>query len=123
MNDQLLSLQRIFTDRLFRIPDYQRGYAWGEKEVREFWNDLERLPIGKNHYVGVLTLEPVMEHDYKKWIDDIWLIQSKSYRPYYVVDGQQRLTTSIILIASLLEIMHERNIDKLNYSTRISKVI
>ena len=118
MNDQLLSLQRIFTDRLFRIPDYQRGYAWGEKEVREFWNDLERLPIGKNHYVGVLTLEPVMEHDYKKWIDDIWLIQSKSYRPYYVVDGQQRLTTSIILIASLLEIMHERNIDKLNYSSR-----
>ena len=63
MNDQLLSLQRIFTDRLFRIPDYQRGYAWGEKEVREFWNDLERLPIGKNHYVGVLTLEPVMEVD------------------------------------------------------------
>lgn len=118
MNDQLLSLQRIFTDRLFRIPDYQRGYAWEIKEVKEFWNDLNGLANNKNHYVGVLTLEPVAEAEYRKWIDDIWLIDSKSYRPYYVVDGQQRLTTSIILIVSLLELMHEKKIEKLNYSDK-----
>lgn len=115
MNEQLLSLQRIFTDRLFRIPDYQRGYAWGKKEIEEFWNDLLRLSDGKNHYVGVLTLEPVPYEDYTKWIDDIWLIDSKSYRPYYIVDGQQRLTTSIILIVAFSEVMIDRGYDKLNY--------
>ncbi|MCC2877217.1 DUF262 domain-containing protein [Lachnoclostridium pacaense] len=73
------------------MPDYQRGYAWEIKEVKEFWNDLNGLTNNKNHYVGVLTLEPVAGAEYKKWIDDIRLIDSKSYRPYYVVDGQQRL--------------------------------
>jgi hypothetical protein len=119
MNDQLMSLAKIFTDRLFRIPDYQRGYAWGEKEITDFWNDLSRLNPDKNHYVGVLTLEPVGEEIYKKWIDDIWLIKSKKYQPYYIVDGQQRLTTSILLIKSIIEAMSKMNILKLNYTDTI----
>ena len=115
MNEQLKSLQRIFTDSLYRIPDYQRGYAWGIKEVKDFWNDLKRLSNDRNHYVGVLTLEPVSEKEYVGWIDDLWLIKSRCYRPYYVVDGQQRLTTSIILITAILEIMDIKGIEKLNY--------
>ena len=71
----------------------------------------------KNHYVGVLTLEPVKEIDYRKWVDDLWIIDAKRYMPYYIVDGQQRLTTSIILIYVICQIMQEKNIDKLNYTT------
>ena len=115
MNDQLIPLQRIFTDTLYRIPDYQRGYAWEEKEVTDFWNDLERLQEDKNHYVGVLTLEPVSREECSQWIDDLWLIRSRSYRSYYVVDGQQRLTTSVLLIMAIIEVMKERQIEKLNY--------
>ena len=117
MNDQLMTLSKIFTERIFRIPDYQRGYAWTEKEVSDFWNDLCRLNNNSNHYVGVLTLEPVKEEVYKSWIDDLWLIESKKYSPYYVVDGQQRLTTSILLIKSIINTMKNRNIEKLNYTT------
>lgn len=117
MNDQLMTLSKIFTERIFRIPDYQRGYAWTEKEVSEFWNDLCRLNNNSNHYVGVLTLEPVKEDTYKLWIDDLWLIESKKYTPYYVVDGQQRLTTSILLIKSILNTMKERAIEQLNYTS------
>lgn len=115
MNDQLMPLQRIFTDTLYRIQDYQRGYAWEEKEVTDFWNDLERLQEDKNHYVGVLTLEPVSREECSQWIDDLWLIRSRSYRSYYVVDGQQRLTTSVLLIMAIIEVMKERQIEKLNY--------
>ncbi len=118
MNDQLMTLQKIFTDKLFRIPDYQRGYAWSEKEFKDFWNDICRLPKGKNHYVGVLTLEPVKKEDLDTWIDDIWLIQSKNYAAYYIVDGQQRLTTSILIIKAIIEVMFEKQIEKLNYSTK-----
>ena len=96
--EQLLSMSKIFSEKIFRIPDYQRGYAWTLKEVKDFWGDLCRLENKKNHYVGVLTLEPAKEEDYKKWIDDLWIIDAKRYIPFYVVDGQQRLTTSIILI-------------------------
>lgn len=98
METTLLTLSKIFTERLFRIPDYQRGYAWTEKQLKDFWSDLEQLEIGKNHYVGVLTLERVDEKSFNKWDDDKWIIKSKKYEPYYIVDGQQRLTTAIILM-------------------------
>lgn len=115
--EQLLSMSKIFSEKIFRIPDYQRGYAWTLKEVEDFWGDLCRLENKKNHYVGVLTLEPVNEGDYKKWIDDLWIIEAKRYVPYYIVDGQQRLTTSIILIYVICQIMQIKNIEKLNYTT------
>lgn len=118
MNDQLKSLTKLFSDTIFRIPDFQRGYAWGQKEIEEFWSDLVRLKKDRNHYVGVLTLESVKTDKYSTWIDDVWLIKSKNYQPYYIVDGQQRLTTSIILISAIVETMRQKNIEKLNYTTR-----
>ncbi len=117
MNNQLMSLSKLFSERLFRIPDYQRGYAWGKKEVTEFWNDLCRLNCDKNHYFGVLTLEPVPITIYSNWVDDLWLINSKKYLPYYIVDGQQRLTTSILLIESIVETMIVLDVSKLNFTS------
>ncbi|WP_054876217.1 DUF262 domain-containing protein [Oxobacter pfennigii] len=119
MNEQLITLSKVFSERIFRIPDYQRGYAWTEKEVMEFWSDLLRLSDNKNHYVGVLTLEPVQESTYSQWVDDLWLIRSKKFSPYYIVDGQQRLTTSILLIKAIINLMNQKNIDKLNYTSSV----
>ena len=115
METTLLTLSKIFTERLFRIPDYQRGYAWTEKQLKDFWSDLEQLEIGKNHYVGVLTLERVDEKSFNKWDDDKWIIKSKKYEPYYIVDGQQRLTTAIILIEAIVESLNEN--EELNYTS------
>jgi len=116
MESQLLSLSKIFTERIFRIPDYQRGYAWTEKHVKDFWNDLIQLPSNRNHYVGVVTLEEVPHEEYSKWSDDYWIIDSKSFNPYFVVDGQQRLTTSIILIQAILDSISDDI--KLNYTSK-----
>jgi len=122
MNEQLKSISKLFSDNIFRIPDFQRGYAWTTKEVEEFWNDLIRLKHDKNHYVGVLTLEKVTFDKYSKWLDDLWIIDSKQYNPFFIVDGQQRLTTSIILISTIVEEMQNRDINKLNYTSR-NKII
>ncbi|WP_052301068.1 DUF262 domain-containing protein [Owenweeksia hongkongensis] len=103
MDNQLKSLSKLFTERLLRIPDYQRGYAWTNKQLKDFWADIVQLENGQNHYVGVLTFEDVPPIDYKTWDDDEWIISSKNFEPFYVVDGQQRLTTSLILIQSILE--------------------
>ena len=115
MKKELKTLTQLFSNNIFRIPDYQRGFAWGEKEINEFWNDLIRLDTNskKEHYVGVLTLETAKPDNYKKWFDDVWLVESKNYEPYYVVDGQQRLTTSIILIKAIIATMKNKNIQKL----------
>jgi uncharacterized protein with ParB-like and HNH nuclease domain len=102
MQSELFSLSRLFTEALFRIPDYQRGYAWRERQIKEFWSDLEQLHPGTNHYTGVLMLEQVPESEYERWDDDKWIVDSKHFTPYYVVDGQQRLTTIVILLQCLV---------------------
>jgi len=117
LDTQLLTLSKIFTERLFRIPDYQRGYAWTDKQLKDFWNDIQQLEIGRNHYTGVLTLESVSESVYRQWDDDYWIVDAKSYQPFFVVDGQQRLTTAIILIQVLLERLSTG--DKLNFTERL----
>ncbi len=102
MPTELQYLDTLFNSRVFRIPDYQRGYAWETRQLEDFWNDLKRLRADRNHYTGQLTIEKVPENQWQKWEEEKWLIEGKGFKPYYVVDGQQRLTTAIILIKCLL---------------------
>lgn len=114
MQSELKSLSKIFSETLLRIPDYQRGYAWGPKQLKDFWNDVEQLSDGKSHYTGVLTLQPADDH--AKWVGDTWIITSKKYTPLYVVDGQQRLTTAVLLLQAILDRIDEQQ--TLNYTSK-----
>lgn len=113
MKTELYSLSKFFTENIFRIPDYQRGYSWTEKQLKDFWGDIEQLENDKYHYTGVLTLEEVSFEFYNKWEDDLWIINSKKYQPYYLVDGQQRITTIIVLIQIIIEMLDDD--DLINY--------
>lgn len=78
----------LFNDRYFEIPRYQRGYAWEKQHVRELFDDIkEAIESNSSHYIGTVVLSKCAS-DPKK---------------YYVVDGQQRLTTITLLIALLLQ--------------------
>lgn len=103
MNTELFTVSRIFTESLYRIPDYQRGYSWRVDQLKDFWLDLEQLQGDGKHYMGVLTLEDTQETKWLTWEADRWIIKSRRYKPYYVVDGQQRITTVIILLQCILE--------------------
>ncbi|MCZ0867150.1 DUF262 domain-containing HNH endonuclease family protein [Dasania sp. GY-19] len=112
---KLNSLSDIFERRLLRIPDYQRGYAWNEHQVADFWEDILQLDSDRIHYTGVITLEPVKPTLYQRWEKDLWLIEGVGFRPFYVVDGQQRLTTSMILLQAILETVPKDS--ELNYQS------
>jgi len=116
MDSQLQTLSKIFTERIFRIPDYQRGYAWTEKQLKDFWSDIQQLNSNQTHYTGVLTLEDAPKEAWMNWQDDRWIIEAKSFQPYFVVDGQQRLTTSIILVQAIIEQI--KDFQPLNYTQR-----
>ena len=86
----LQSLSDLFREKLYRIPDYQRGYSWGKLQWEQLWEDLMYLEEGKNHYTGLLTVKPKAESPLT------------GYQAYEVVDGQQRLTTCIILLNEII---------------------
>ena len=109
----LKTLKNLFNESLYRIPDYQRGYAWGEEQIKDFWFDLYNLENNRTHYTGLLTLKPIKKADIKKDANERWLVDI-GHQVYHVIDGQQRLTTAIILIQSIIEKVRNcpANIDK-----------
>ncbi len=99
------SLDSLFKEKLFRIPDYQRGYAWGREQLDAFWEDLISLPEGRSHYTGVLTLKEIETRDIPEDSREFWLVDDHSYKLYHIVDGQQRLTTFTLFLQAFIELL------------------
>ena len=112
MRNSMTSLSSLFNNAIFRIPDYQRGYAWDNSQLNDFWDDLYNLTDNRYHYTGMLSLKELSVKDCYKWEEDKWILEN-GYRAYHVVDGQQRLTTFIILLNSILELSSKNGIEYL----------
>lgn len=102
MANELQPLSLLFQNRLFRIPDYQRGYAWQHQQLADFWDDLINLQDSRYHYTGMLSLKTLKRSETQSWGSDLWMID-KCFKPCHIVDGQQRLTTCIILLNEIIE--------------------
>ncbi len=84
-------LNDIVSEGIFRVPDYQRGYAWKQRQLDEFWEDVNAVvQSGRCHYTGTITVE--------KTDNDTGAFSRTCFD---VVDGQQRLTTAAILLSVL----------------------
>ena len=103
----------IFANNYFRIPDYQRGYAWkADKQLPELWDDIKDIPTNpsggyKPHYTGAISLQKTSFDKLSK--SEQKLLQSGS-NIYDVVDGQQRLTTILILLFELYKKLNDKKI-------------
>jgi uncharacterized protein with ParB-like and HNH nuclease domain len=79
---ELLSIEEIVKDNFFKIPDYQRGYSWEESQLTDLIKDIDHIAtITHKHYTGTIVIT-----------------ENKDTKKYEVVDGQQRLTTIIVLL-------------------------
>ncbi|WRD15539.1 DUF262 domain-containing HNH endonuclease family protein [Helicobacter pylori] len=94
---ELLNLDGVIEKGVFEIPSYQRGYAWQERQLKDFWNDLEHVSkLGdKFHYMHSLTLRG-LENE----------LESSAFE---IIDGQQRLATSLILLGLLAKITQNKD--------------
>ena len=83
---------QLFEGKLYRIPDYQRGYAWEKPQLDDLLEDLDLLPAGQaRHYTGTVVL-------HRRDDDLIRDKRGSRYEVFDVVDGQQRLTTIVVLL-------------------------
>lgn len=105
--EQPKSLNSLFEQKLFRIPDYQRGYAWQPEQFKDFWEDLVNLSDGRSHYTGVLTLKEIPPADIGESEKEHWLVEDHSYRLYHIVDGQQRLTTFVVFLQAFVNFVRQ----------------
>lgn len=131
MNDNSLeSIQKLFNEKIFRIPDYQRGYSWSEQQLTEFWEDVLNIPSDREHYTGMISLKEIKDiSNVEKWNDIQWLVNNRGYKVYHIVDGQQRFTTIIILINEIINFVSnlpenkDKNDEQINLNDFTLKMI
>ena len=94
-----LTLDELLARRLFRIPHYQRAYSWERKQRNDMFDDIKALK-GKpyDHFHFMATVVGLRRRTER--------IATDRYHVIEVVDGQQRLTTLILLLKAI-----EKNLD------------
>ena len=92
------NVYELFAGKVFRVPDYQRNYAWEKKNWEDFWNDIkEGLLTKTEHYWGTITLKSTGESFYCSEKDI-------PFNLFEVVDGQQRITTIYLFLLALANV-------------------
>ncbi|WRC16038.1 DUF262 domain-containing HNH endonuclease family protein [Helicobacter pylori] len=105
---ELLNLDGVIEKGVFENPSYQRGYAWQKEQLKDFWNDLEHVSkLGnKFHYMHSLTLRE-LENEFES-------------SAFEIIDGQQRLATSLILLSLLAKTTKNENYSLANLKSILS---
>lgn len=96
----MLGIASLLAQREYRVPIYQRSYAWEAAErgdqtvaVDDYWTDLKDALDGgePDYFLGSIVLTP-----------------SEEDRRLVIIDGQQRLATTSLFMAALRDIWEER---------------
>ncbi|WQZ03977.1 DUF262 domain-containing protein [Helicobacter pylori] len=91
------TIKEIFQAEGYSIPNYQRDYAWKDKNFRDLWEDLEEAieynKKGQGHFIGTMVV--AKNEDNKKLYD--------------IIDGQQRTTTIFMLLHVLANEQNEED--------------
>ncbi len=104
MQNGNIKLKDLFNgDRIFNIPKYQRTYAWKDENLEYFLEDLLNQRGEKSYFLGTLLFHQKNNRGEYEVID--------------VVDGQQRLTTIMIFMKSIIQILQNRNSTKVTNKT------
>jgi type I restriction enzyme R subunit len=118
--NELESLKNIFKDRIFKIPDYQRGYAWTERQLKDFWEDVVNLPADRFHYTGLLSLKKVDRNIWNNWNDERWLLEDRGYKPFHVEKDKKefaKLFGEYLRVENILQ-----NYDEFNHLKAIQAI-
>ena len=106
-SDDMLKPISWLLDKNFFVPKYQRGYRWTEKQVRDLLNDIYDFCKAEHHSGEFYCLQP--------------LVVKKNSEKWNLVDGQQRLTTIVLLVKYFNEMWigkQKLEVPELEYETR-----
>lgn len=97
-----LSIKELFgnADALYKIPQYQRPYKWEDEQVEKLWIDIFEAFENEedNYFLGSIITAKPRDNENSAYVD--------------VVDGQQRLTTLMILFCVIRDLFPQINSGK-----------
>src|SRR5262245_41584156 len=85
----LEGIGRLIRDGVLQVPTYQRSYSWGPEQVQTFWHDLRAALVAGDplYFLGAVVISSSGNTDRST-----------------VIDGQQRLATTCMLIAAIRDV-------------------
>lgn len=84
-------LLAVVNDRFYSVPRYQRSFAWTDEMVKDFWLDMKRaIADDREHFLGNIVLSA-----------------ESGDGTLSIVDGQQRIVTTTLLLAALRDEFRE----------------
>ncbi len=90
------NLKELFERNYFVIPDYQRGFSWEEEQISDLAKDIENIAKLDNfHYAGTIVAT----------------VNPQDNNSFEIVDGQQRLTSLVILLNEIFKSNPEQFIE------------
>jgi len=102
IDSEKVVIREVFSDFWFSIPAYQRPYVWGKDEITELIDDVnyasEHNPEGQ-YFLGSMVLRKVAT-----------ATDGVSFEEYELLDGQQRLTTLYLLLASIRDRVNDEKL-------------
>ena len=92
LNVDQKTIMLLFSDKKsdFLIPDYQRPYAWEESQCQTLWDDIFTFAFPDNNYEK-------FEKNEEYFLGSIVTFENENNKKE-VIDGQQRLTTLMLLL-------------------------
>jgi len=113
---QYLTLAKLFDGRLFRIPEYQRAYSWTSSQRDDLFSDIEKT-FAKGPDEGHFMAALVCLRRKKQ------LLGTDEYFVMEVVDGQQRLTTLIILLNAVRIALNKKDKAEAKLEAELSELL
>ncbi len=98
LNVDQKTIKELFMDRKadFLIPDYQRPYAWEEKECQTLWEDIFAFAFPDDDYSK-------FDSDNEEYYLGSVVTFKNEQGKMEIIDGQQRLTTLMLLLRAFYE--------------------
>jgi hypothetical protein len=90
MQTRTETISSLYQDGFLDVPSYQRSYSWEEPQLADLIDDLRYLPEETDHFLGNIILR---KKDGQYQTD-----RGRRFDVYEIVDGQQRLTTALLLL-------------------------
>lgn len=106
-----ISVADLFKD-FYKVPDYQREFAWEESHITQFLEDIEKARTDSEepdeYFIGSIVV--------------CRSSQGKDSNLFEVIDGQQRMTTLFLILCALLAHLKDQNEESLSIGKMIRDV-